>query len=788
MVERLRGFCWSLVLLALVIGVPWLVSVSRALEPPTRWPSAQEMWSTILAGRVSHDAAIGALAVLVVVAWLRFVIGALVAVWCIARGRPVRRLWVLGGATQLCAIGIVTGAALLISPMTTSASPGMGSRGADGISAPRNERNERNVSERVEVSKPAITKSQMRGQAKQAGEVSADESACSVVEFGDGQRIPVGLAAGMLLTGGVLLRLGVLRRRRLRSGDVPAQLATRERELEHRMRSDDPVDRLIRLDLALRLAAERLTTASGHETPVVVLAVIDNDGSLHLSLSPPCPALPPFTGDHEGRWVLSCDVALTSLSEEAAHAGRVDCPIVHVGRSDAGDLFIDLSAIHHLMIDGPEDEARGIVDTLVAGVVASPFGRPSTVIGIGFDVGGMSGIASAGTTVVNAHDADEAVDIAAVRPGGTVIVVGDGDAVADLAPHLGRELMAISIGTPHAGEWCLSKRAHRWVLDPLGLAVRPHRLGDDDLSDLARLLTSVETSVDRTVPVPSEPSVVNPRPVDVAPAPAPMFVEPPWTFVVRVLGPVGVECRNGSVVHFDKAKSCELIAWLALHRERQSRNGARTAMWDLDVQDATFANVVSEARRTLARAVATGEEWLGRTLGDTLPLHPGVVTDADLLDARLRHARGQSLTDAVETLRAGLEWVRGMPFSDAVYRWPDADGTTSRLVILATTAAVEMATLCLTVDDLEGVFWATGRGVMALPGHEELVGLRMRGYARRGDLAGVRHEWDTYLRALRSDGWGDDQPAPKLVALREDLLAPSPEARDRRAPTRVGVV
>ena len=40
-----------------------------------------------------------------------------------------------------------------------------------------------------------------------------------------------------------------------------------------------------------------------------------------------------------------------------------------------------------------------------------------------------------------------------------------------------------------------------------------------------------------------------------------------------------------------------------MHRDRSTRAGARTALWELDVRDATFANVVSEARRAMARLV-----------------------------------------------------------------------------------------------------------------------------------------------------------------------------------------
>ena len=60
----------------------------------------------------------------------------------------------------------------------------------------------------------------------------------------------------------------------------------------------------------------------------------------------------------------------------------------------------------------------------------------------------------------------------------------------------------------------------------------------------------------------------------------------------------------------------------------------------------------------------------------------------------------------------------------------------------------------------DGVFWATGRGLLVLPGHEELIGLRMRAYAQRGDLAGVRNEWEVYERAIHADPWSSGEPSP----------------------------
>jgi hypothetical protein len=167
-----------------------------------------------------------------------------------------------------------------------------------------------------------------------------------------------------------------------------------------------------------------------------------------------------------------------------------------------------------------------------------------------------------------------------------------------------------------------------------------------------------------------------------------------------------------------------------------------------------------------------GEEWLGRTLTDVLPLHAAVVTDADVVRDRLRRARLQPPELAIETLRPAVELIRDMPFAGTGYLWPDAEGITSNLVLLATSAATELAGHHLSMGDVDGVFWATGQGLKVLPGHEELIALRMRAHARAGDLSGVRLEWESYERVLDADPWSDGEPAPKLVLLRRQLLSP----------------
>jgi hypothetical protein len=217
------------------------------------------------------------------------------------------------------------------------------------------------------------------------------------------------------------------------------------------------------------------------------------------------------------------------------------------------------------------------------------------------------------------------------------------------------------------------------------------------------------------------------------------------------------------------------VVWLSQHRRRPTRASARTALWDIAVRDATFSNVVSDARGAMAKVVTppSGQEWLGRTMNEDLPLHDLVVSDAELLADRVANARGLDGQEAINVLRPGVELIHGMPFAGTSYLWSDAEGITSSLVLLATSAAADLAARYLEGGDIDGVFWATGQGLKVLAGHEELIALRMRAHARRGDLAGVRNEWDSYERAVNADNWSAAEPSPKLIELRRELLTPS---------------
>ena len=249
-----------------------------------------------------------------------------------------------------------------------------------------------------------------------------------------------------------------------------------------------------------------------------------------------------------------------------------------------------------------------------------------------------------------------------------------------------------------------------------------------------------------------------------------------WNVMVRTLGPVDVQLVDGTIIDFEKSKTKELLAWLTSHRARPTRSAARTALWEVNVADATFTNVVSDARRTLNQThlISNSEEWLPRTFNDQLPFHISIISDGEILESCIALALQLSPSQAIDELHRGLELVRDLPFSGAGYLWPDAEGITSQLVLNIITASAMAGELDLQRGEIEGVFWATSKGLKVLGAHEELIALRMRAHALRGDLAGVRGEWHSYERAVRADLWANCKPSQKLVNLYSQINSGSP--------------
>ena len=263
----------------------------------------------------------------------------------------------------------------------------------------------------------------------------------------------------------------------------------------------------------------------------------------------------------------------------------------------------------------------------------------------------------------------------------------------------------------------LVRERYAWRVSATDDLFRPYGVSPneaDEFRTMLREMTVIETEV-------SEP------PNRAEPSP----FKGDWSVLVRVLGPVEVQQRDAGEVQFRKSKSVELLCWLALHRDRPTASAARTALWEIDVEDATFHNVLSELRRGLSSV--GHDDAAGRVNKQRLFLADGVVTDAELMRTVLREAESQALElrerrsqehesqaphEVIEKLLSVLQLVRGLPFADSGYAWADAEGITSTFVWLVTKAIDCVCDIAAECGDEAAMLEATAAGLRMSPGDE----------------------------------------------------------------------
>lgn len=533
--------------------------------------------------------------------------------------------------------------------------------------------------------------------------------------------LQIGWSEAGFLAAGVIGLLTLMRRHRLQrlsAGSVVDVPTDGSEQWERRLRALAPEPIVDRLGVVWRAASSDATEGNGE--PVGALTAPDGSVTVLFRADTP-PTTPPPSGvlSAPDRWVYPG----TWRPDPSAEAARGPAPLVHVGRCGRDALHLTPSMCHRLVVDGPEAERDRIVESLRFAVEVCE-------------------------TLV--------------------------------APPPGPDRQRAS-----APAWVLSASESGWVLNPLDLVIVPIGLERHDIAAVRALLAAGAGEAGAPDVLPSvasdslEPELLlhpsAPTNPDTRVEPLPPVL-PVWSFMVRLLGPVDVLAADGRVVAFERSKAVELLCWLVLHRRAATREAARTALWEADVRDTTFANVVSEARRALSRhlAVGTGDDWLGKPRGEHLPLHIEVVSDADLVRAHTARAtwfrsNDTSLDRAALELRSALDLVRGAPFIGSGYGWADAEASTSNLTLLAVGTALDLGEAELALGNVAGAFAATSVGLAVLPGHEELVALRLRTHASCRDSAGARHEWQMYLRSLVDDPW-QSEPSPWLEELARDLL------------------
>ncbi|MFN2504160.1 MAG: hypothetical protein ABR540_08015, partial [Acidimicrobiales bacterium] len=132
------------------------------------------------------------------------------------------------------------------------------------------------------------------------------------------------------------------------------------------------------------------------------------------------------------------------------------------------------------------------------------------------------------------------------------------------------------------------------------------------------------------------------------------YEDPPFEVLVRLLGDISVVGASRSL----KPKQVAVFTYVALHAPAASER----------VEDAVWVSPTASRRKRLANTVSETRRILGVTnvpiaTDGRYRVGPGVMTDLDLFDRRVAHARGQTDQAAVSTLRGALELVDGPVFT-----------------------------------------------------------------------------------------------------------------------------
>jgi two-component SAPR family response regulator len=457
------------------------------------------------------------------------------------------------------------------------------------------------------------------------------------------------------------------------------------------------------------------------------------------------------------------DVKSPLLESIYLQANSVSPIFVPLGISSSKLVFVDIgkqSVINICADDHPQSSA--IFRALIAATLFATNSRIKPILLRKQDAGNLTNLVFTQVEIVSTIQ--EAIQIAKDSPKHCVLFSDSQISNVELDDLQGGNCAVVCSSATSFATTVLQATTSSWRLLANNLVITPFGL----LINEATAITELLIDVDRALLSESESVTSHLQ--------RSRRTDQSWNVLVRTLGPVDVQLVDGTIIDFEKSKTKELLAWLTSHRARPTRSAARTALWEVNVADATFTNVVSDARRALNQThlISNSEEWLPRTFNDQLPFHVSIISDGEILESCIARAQELAPSQAIDELHRGLELVRDLPFSGTGYLWPDAEGITSQLVLNIITASVMAGELDLQRGEIEGVFWATAKGLKVLGAHEELIALRMRAHAVRGDLAGVRGEWHSYERAVKADSWANSQPSQKLVDLYSKINSGSP--------------
>jgi nucleotide-binding universal stress UspA family protein len=380
------------------------------------------------------------------------------------------------------------------------------------------------------------------------------------------------------------------------------------------------------------------------------------------------------------------------------------------------------------------------------------------------------------------------------------------DRLVALAGNGGQGIAVVVDGSLPGARWGFTCSAGSISMSPLNLRVRSAAPAEEDVAAVEAILEEhdVEASeVDETEAESVEPDPVpdavegqpDGKPVEQAPttehaaipdvvasaeprvAPTELdlraspheLAQPPRPFQpgtydveVRVLGPVEIVGGDHPV---EPGKPTEVVVYLATHPAGVDSDRLRTALWPRNKLPApkTFSNAVSKAR------LALGARHLPHATNERYRLEPTVTTDLARFEAMARYAHRQQGPEAIDTLRAALELIRGAPYTAVHgFHWAPSEGLVGHAEATVVDVAHRLAQLCLEAGDPGGAEWAAHHGLLASPGNEALFRDRMEAAYAAGDPARVEAVMDELCDFIEGDN-PYDTLHPDTIATYEKL-------------------
>lgn len=379
--------------------------------------------------------------------------------------------------------------------------------------------------------------------------------------------------------------------------------------------------------------------------------------------------------------------------------------LVPIGCTDNQLVHLQILPGDKISVEAPVNDALTVFRHVVNTLILAPWLNSPQLVVCGFET----------SDVVVAHNVFFAPDPAAAvvqalslktgQPAHPVIVVSRTDAEEFESLSAAGIAIITTCGTASVAATTRVIREQRaWRITPHEQFFLPYGVTAQDTADFRTMVRELTT-----VAVDAKPALVNTD----------------YSVLIRVLGAVEVLSTTGDEVAFRKSKSLELLCWLTLHRDRPTVSAARTALWEVNVADATFHNVLSELRRGLASHGLQRSVW--RATKHRLAIDPHIGTDAELIRRALLNVDDTAIGDALPRLCAMLSLVRGLPFAGENYAWADAEGITSTFVWLVTRAVETAAQLAQESGDEAAFLEATAAGLRMMPGDEQFSALREAG-------------------------------------------------------------